>query len=84
MYVFPHIDKQLNQRNVISNKLNNIRKFRNRIFHFEPICNNLETLKNNHNQILELLEGLNKDILIWTKQIDRFDELFIKAKIFNP
>ena len=83
MYIFPYIDKQTNQRNIISNKLNNIRKFRNRIFHFEPICNDLQLLKNNHYQILELLDGINKDVLVWTKQIDRFDELFIKAKIFN-
>jgi len=84
MYIFPYFDKQTNQRNIISNKLNNIRKFRNRIFHFEPICNDLQLLKNNHYQILELLDGINKDVLVWTKQIDRFDELFIKAKIFNP
>jgi hypothetical protein len=84
MYIFPYVDKQTNQRNIISNKLNNIRKFRNRIFHFEPICNDLQLLKKNHYQILELLDGINKDVLVWTKQIDRFDELFIKAKIFNP
>jgi hypothetical protein len=45
MYIFPYFDKQTNQRNIISNKLNNIRKFRNRIFHFEPICNDLQLLK---------------------------------------
>ena len=40
---------------------------------------------NNNGTLLNFeLNGLNKDILIWTKQIDRFDELFLKAKIFNP
>jgi len=79
MYAFPLLGKQQKHRNVIAFKLNNIRKFRNRIFHYEPICNDLNILSINHANILEVLQWINSDIVIWTKQIDRFDNLYKQA-----
>ena len=79
MYAFPLLDKQQKHRNVIAFKLNNIRKFRNRIFHYEPICNDLNILSINHTNILEVLQWINTDIVNWTKQIDRFDNLYKRA-----
>ncbi len=76
MYAFPLLSKQQKHRNVIAFKLNNIRKFRNRIFHYEPICNDLNILSTNHTNILEVLQWINTDIVNWTKQIDRFDNLY--------
>jgi hypothetical protein len=84
MYAFPMISKEQKHRNTIAFKLNNIRKFRNRIFHFEPICNDLKILELNHQTILEILKWINTDIVEWTKQIDRFDELLKQAKEMNP
>lgn len=79
MYAFPLLNKQQKHRNVIAFKLNNIRKFRNRIFHYEPICNDLNILSTNHTNILEVLQWINTDIVTWTKQIDRFDNLYQHA-----
>jgi len=79
MYAFPLLSKQQKHRNVIAFKLNNIRKFRNRIFHYEPICNDLNILSTNHTNILEVLQWINTDIVNWTKQIDRFDNLYQQA-----
>lgn len=79
MYAFPLLNKQQKHRNVIAFKLNNIRKFRNRIFHYEPICNDLNILSTNHTNILEVLQWINTDIVVWTKQIDRFDNLYQQA-----
>ena len=83
MYAFPLLDKQQKHRNIIAFKLNNIRKFRNRIFHYEPICNDLNILSINHANILEILQGINTDIVLWTKQIDRFDILFKQANLLR-
>jgi hypothetical protein len=80
MYTFPLIEKEQKYRDKIAFKLNNIRKFRNRIFHYEPICNDLNALQLNHKMMLEILEWINTDIVIWTKQFDRFDYLFEQAK----
>ncbi|APA82874.1 hypothetical protein [Francisella tularensis] len=54
-------NKQIN-RAYLSKKLNNIRNFRNRIFHYEKIINKPEYL-NIENDINEILEFLDKEIL---------------------
>ena len=79
MYAFPMLDIANKRRDKISYKLNYIRKFRNRIFHYEPICNDLTALAINHNNILEILNGINVDIVSWTKKNDRFDNLYKQA-----
>ena len=79
MYAFPLLDTASKRRDKIAYKLNYIRKFRNRIFHYEPICNDLTSLATNHNNILEILNWINADIVSWTKQIDRFDNLYKQA-----
>jgi hypothetical protein len=84
MYAFPLINNQLKHRDKIAFKLNQIRKFRNRIFHYEPICNNLTALSTNHSNILEVLHWINADIVTWTKQIDRFDGLYKQVSILRP
>ena len=84
MYAFPTMKKELKNRSTIAFKLNNIRKFRNRIFHYEPICNDLNILEMNHKNILEILRWINTDVVIWTQKIDRFDSLFKEAKTLNP
>jgi hypothetical protein len=83
MYAFPMISKDQKHRNKIAFKLNNIRKFRNRIFHFEPIFNELDILEINHKNILETLEWMNLEIVKWTRKIDRFENLLIEAKKLN-
>jgi hypothetical protein len=73
------LEKKQKHRNTIAFKLKNIRKFRNRIFHFEPICNELNLLQINHRNILETLEWMNTEIVEWTKKIDRFEILLEEA-----
>lgn len=41
MFAFKELDNKQKQRDKIAYKINQIRKFRNRIFHYEPICNDL-------------------------------------------
>lgn len=79
MYAFPLLDAHNKRRDKISFKLNQVRKFRNRIFHYEPICNDLTALVVNHKNILEILNWINADIENWTKQIDRFGKLYNQA-----
>lgn len=79
MYAFKELKKEQKQRDKIAYKLNQIRKFRNRIFHYEPICNDLTALKTNHNSIIEILNWLDKDLVSWTSSNDNFETLFKKA-----
>ena len=79
MHAFPLLNTTNKRRDKIAYKLNHIRKFRNRIFHYEPICIDLNALATNHNNVLEILNWINADIVSWTKQIDRFDNLYNQA-----
>jgi len=51
--------------------------------HSTPICNDLNILSINHANILEVLQWINTDIVNWTKQIDRFDNLYQQAMIMK-
>jgi len=79
MYAFPLLNTVNKRRDKVSYKLNQIRKFRNRIFHYEPICNDLSALAVNHNNILEILNWINADIVAWTTQNNRFESLYNQA-----
>jgi hypothetical protein len=78
MYAFKELEREQKQRDKIAFKLNQIRKFRNRIFHYEPICNDLAALKTNHKSIIEILNWLDKDLVFWTSTNDTFEVLFKK------
>ncbi|MEQ1676818.1 MAG: hypothetical protein ABL876_08960 [Chitinophagaceae bacterium] len=82
-YAFPLLNSANKRRDKISYKLNHIRKFRNRIFHYEPVSNDLNALATNHNNILEILSWINADIVGWTKQTDRFDTLYKQAIVLR-
>lgn len=79
MYAFKELEKEQKQRNKIAFKLNQIRKFRNRIFHYEPICNDLAALKTNHHNIIEILNWLDKDLVAWTLTDNNFDILYMES-----
>lgn len=80
MFAFPLLETAHKRRDKISFKLNQVRKFRNRIFHYEPVCNDLRMLAANHQNILQILDWINDGIVRWTKQIDRFEGLYEQAQ----
>jgi hypothetical protein len=83
IHALPNLTPQLRHRDKLSFQLNQIRKFRNRIFHYEPICNDLKTLATNHKSIYEILGWINEDLVVWTKSIDRFEPLYEQAVNFR-
>lgn len=64
----PDKEIQFIDRKLISSKLNHIRKFRNRIFHFEKIVNKDE-FKNIKNDVNEMIEFIHKDISEFTQDL---------------
>lgn len=79
MFVFKDLENELKHRDKIAFKLNNIRKFRNRIFHYEPICNDLIVLRLNYTGIIDILNWLDKDLATWTLGNNQFGILYEKA-----
>lgn len=72
---FPYLQKKDRQRKTVSAPLNTFRTFRNRVFHKESICWNLDRVEEIHNEMVMVLGWMNKDIPGWLDQIDRFNSV---------
>lgn len=77
---FPNMPKIRRQRKNISAPLNRFRSLRNRVFHNESICWNLDRISNLHGEIVEVLGWINKDAPEWLAITDRFNIVINKIK----
>jgi len=83
--VFPHypykypVDKAIVD---IENKINKIRRFRNRIFHYEPIFNH-ENLHAMHKDIIEILGWISPELQKLSLAFDEFDDIVHSKKKIN-
>ena len=68
---FPYIPKTQRQRKFISAPLNRFRALRNRVFHNESICWNLNHVISLHNELITVLGWMNKDVPSWLLIYDR-------------
>lgn len=84
--VFPNYEMQSSidhDKHLIGAKIDNIRNFRNRIFHYEPIYNQ-NNLQDMHAEIFDILGWLNKDMKILNELFDEFKHIETDRKrIFN-
>ena len=78
---FPYIPKKDRKRKNVSAPLNRFRAFRNRVFHNESICWNMEKVQEIHDELLLVLEWINKDLPEWLTEIDRFENVQEQIKI---
>ena len=70
---FPFMPKAKRQRKYVSAPLNRFRTFRNRIFHNESICWNINHIKGLHSEMVEVLRWMNRDVPVWLSKYDRFN-----------
>ena len=78
---FPYIPKRDRKRKNVSAPLNRFRAFRNRVFHNESICWNMKKVQEIHDELLLVLEWINKDLPEWLTEIDRFENVQEQIKI---
>ena len=78
---FPYIPKKDRKRKNVSAPLNRFRAFRNRVFHNESICWNMKKVQEIHDELLLVLEWINKDLPKWLTKIDRFENVQEQIKI---
>ena len=71
---FPYMPKRIRQRRNVSAPLNRFRNFRNRVFHNEAICWNITHVRKIHDELIQMLGWINKDIPGWMTPIDKFPE----------
>lgn len=77
---FPFMPKVLRKRKNVSAPCNTFRKLRNRIFHHESICWDLNYVATIHNRIVEVLGWMDKDLPTWLATIDDFDQVEANVK----
>ncbi len=77
---FPHMHARIRTRATLSKRLNQIRKLRNRIFHYEPIWY-YNDLKKHHEQIIETIGWIEPAIKDMIQPIDHFDTCMSLQKI---
>ncbi len=77
---FPNCPKSIRKRKTMSSKFNGIRKFRNRIFHHESVTWSIAALTNYKNEIIEGIDWLDKDLLEWSVELFRFEEVIKKRE----
>ena len=80
---FPFMPKAKRKRKNISAPLNRFRSFRNRVFHNESICWNLQRVCEIHAEMLGVMKWMNNDISTWLQPLDRFEQTtqVIKSKM---
>ena len=67
-----HVIVVYTQRKNVSAPLNRFRAFRNRVFHNESICWNINRVRDIHSEMMEVLGWMNRDVPGWLSQYDRF------------
>lgn len=72
--MFPNMPKKDRNRRVLSAKINTIRYFRNRIFHFEQIFDK-QNLFEVHLNIFEIIKWLNLALYNITTELDEFNSV---------
>lgn len=77
IHCFPNKPRQINRNNILKN-LNEIREFRNRIYHNEAICFNKMNIDfaqaiKTKKLIYEILEWMDADLKNYVSQFDRID-----------
>ena len=69
---FPHMPKKDRKRKNVSSPCNALRKLRNRVFHHESICWDLDYITDIHNRLVMVLGWINTDMPSWLDEVDRF------------
>lgn len=77
---------------IIRDKLNEVRRFRNRVYHYEPLCFQKQPsnvlcfthLDYMHDNILELLNWLDPALVAWVSEVDRVPDILQKARKKHP
>ena len=71
---FPHLPKPIRTRRTLAGRFNEIRQFRNRIFHHEPIWKR-QNLVADHQRILEAIGWICPELQQTAMVMDRFPEV---------
>lgn len=73
--IFPYASSRQRAREPLYQRLDRIRRLRNRVFHHEPIWH-LPDLQQRHQEILETIGWISPAMLAMTRLLDRFSTVY--------
>jgi hypothetical protein len=76
---FPNIPKSLRQRTTIYKRYNELREFRNRVFHHEPIWNRA-SLSDDYTRIYEAIDWIDPEMVDLSTIIDRYSDVVMNGQ----
>ncbi len=76
---FPRVSRKMRQRVTIHNRYNTIRKLRNRVFHHEPLFDDLNLLRH-HQTIYYAIHWINPEMSKTTALVDRFPHVYTNGR----
>lgn len=68
----PYMPKKDRKRKNVSSPCNALRKLRNRVFHHESICWDLDYIMGIHSRLVQVLGWMNQDMPVWLEEVDNF------------
>jgi hypothetical protein len=80
---FPNIPHEYRKRTKVSSRLNHIRTFRNRIYHYEPIIWDIQEIVNKRKEIFSIINWIEPNTEKWARQIDTFKETKKKPPVHS-
>jgi len=76
--VLPHMPRRPRTRQNVYDRIEKIRKLRNRVYHYEPIFH-WKDIDKQHDEILEMIGWLNQPMLEVAKMLDRFPVVYSRG-----
>jgi hypothetical protein len=73
--IFKNMPKLLRKRDYIEESLFRIRRFRNRIYHYEPIFGNKTKINNLYREIQNMIQWLDEELMEIIRPINRYEEI---------
>lgn len=69
--IFQKKEEKLINREILFTKLNHIRNFRNRVFHYEKVLNK-DNYNNINEEIFEIIRYFDDELYIYTKEMTKY------------
>lgn len=80
---FPYMPKKDRKRKNVSSPCNALRKLRNRVFHHESICWDLDYITDIHSRLVLVLGWMNADMPAWLEGVDNFSNVVDEIRNSN-
>lgn len=80
---FPYMPKKDRKRKNVSSPCNALRKLRNRVFHHESICWDLDYITDIHSRLILVLGWMNADMPAWLEGVDNFSNVVDEIRNSN-